>query len=178
MSIHDFDLLNKLGDGAFSSVYKVGRKSDSQIYALKKVKMGVLKQKEKENALNEVRIMASYNHPNIIAFKQAFLDEASNSLCIVMELAEGGDLLKKIETHKLNRSRFPESEIWEALIQITRGLKALHDRNILHRDLKCANVFISSNGLYKLGDLNVSKVIKRGMASTQTGTPYYASPEV
>lgn len=48
---------------------------------------------------------------------------------------------------------------------------------IVHRDLKCANIFISS-GNYKLGDLNVSKILKRGLAYTQTGTPYYASPEV
>ena len=51
----------------------------------------------------------------------------------------------------------------------------LHKMNILHRDLKCANIFIS-NGLYKLGDLNVSKILKKGLAYTQTGTPYYASP--
>ena len=49
---------------------------------------------------------------------------------------------------------------------------------ILHRDLKCANVFISENEIYKLGDLNVSKVSKKGLVQTQTGTPYYTSPEV
>ena len=61
---------------------------------------------------------------------------------------------------------------------MTKGLKSLHDRKILHRDLKAANVFITADGLYKLGDLNVSKVLKKDMAQTQTGTPYYASPEV
>ena len=59
---------------------------------------------------------------------------------------------------------------------MTTGLKSLHDRKILHRDLKCANIFISADGKYKLGDLNVSKVLKKQMAYTQTGTPYYASP--
>jgi len=48
---------------------------------------------------------------------------------------------------------------------------------IMHRDLKSANIFIS-NGRYKLGDLNVSKIVKNKLAYTQTGTPYYASPEV
>lgn len=61
---------------------------------------------------------------------------------------------------------------------MAQGLKQLHDRKVLHRDLKCANVFITSEGIYKLGDLNVSKVLKMDMAYTQTGTPYYASPEV
>lgn len=64
------------------------------------------------------------------------------------------------------------------MVDITRGLKSLHDKKILHRDLKAANIFISSDGRYKLGDLNVSKVLKKGLAYTQTGTPYYASPEV
>ena len=59
---------------------------------------------------------------------------------------------------------------------MAKGLKCLHDNKILHRDLKCANVFITIDGNYKLGDLNVSKVLKRGLAHTQTGTPYYASP--
>jgi NIMA (never in mitosis gene a)-related kinase len=55
------------------------------------------------------------------------------------------------------------------------GLKTLHDKKILHRDLKSANVFIIGSR-YKLGDLNVSKVAKNKMVHTQTGTPYYVSP--
>lgn len=57
-------------------------------------------------------------------------------------------------------------------------MKSLHDKKILHRDLKAANIFIGAEGIFKLGDLNVSKVLKKGLAYTQTGTPYYASPEV
>lgn len=93
MSLQEFEILNKLGDGAFSNVYKVRRKSDGVIYALKKVRFGPLSAKEKENALNEVRVLASLDHPNIISYKQAFVDQASNTLCIVLELATGGDLL-------------------------------------------------------------------------------------
>jgi NIMA (never in mitosis gene a)-related kinase len=57
-------------------------------------------------------------------------------------------------------------------------LKILHEKKIFHRDLKSANVFMNSDGTSKLGDLNVSKVAKKGLLYTQTGTPYYASPEV
>ena len=56
------------------------------------------------------------------------------------------------------------------------GLKSLHQKKVLHRDIKAANIFISDDGVYKLGDLNVSKVLKKEMAETQIGTPYYASP--
>jgi NIMA (never in mitosis gene a)-related kinase len=61
---------------------------------------------------------------------------------------------------------------------MTKGLKALHNLKILHRDMKSANIFLNSDGISKLGDLNVSKVAKKGLLYTQTGTPYYASPEV
>ena len=61
---------------------------------------------------------------------------------------------------------------------MVKGMKALHDLRILHRDLKSANVFLTKDGQVKLGDMNVSKVAKKGLLYTQTGTPYYASPEV
>lgn len=80
MSLSDFDVFEKLGEGAFSTVFKVVRKSDKQVYALKKVRFGPLKAKERENALNEVRILASITHPNIVAYKEAFIDQASNTL--------------------------------------------------------------------------------------------------
>jgi Serine/threonine protein kinase len=63
------------------------------------------------------------------------------------------------------------------LVQVVRGLKALHSRNILHRDIKSANIFVTGDNVVQLGDLNVAKVV-HGLAYTQTGTPYYASPEV
>ena len=58
------------------------------------------------------------------------------------------------------------------------GIAYLHDNNVAHRDIKCANLFLTKQQIIKLGDLNVSKVIKGGMLHTQTGTPYYACPEV
>lgn len=95
-----------LGEGAYSSVFKVKRYSDGGIYALKKVKLPKLTYKgfcsscvlfivltEKENALNEVRILASIKDPYIIGYKEAFYDEDSSCLCIIMEYAGGGDIL-------------------------------------------------------------------------------------
>jgi len=68
-------------------------KSDGETYAMKKVKMGKLSEKEKQNALNEVRILASIQHPNVIGYKEAFFENSSGNLCIVMELCDNGDLL-------------------------------------------------------------------------------------
>lgn len=75
----------KLGEGAYSSVYKVKRLIDNSEYALKRVKLGTLSEKERQNALNEVRILASIRHPNIIGYKEAFLDETSNSLWYILD---------------------------------------------------------------------------------------------
>ena len=147
-------------------MYRVKRKSDGAVYAMKKVKMGKLSAKEKENALNEVRILASVNHPNVIGYKEAFFEDSTNSLCLVMENADGGDLLMLINNHKKAGSNFTEKQIWHYFIQIIRGLKALHDLRICHRDIKCANVFLTKEGVVKLGDMNVSRVAKGGMMRT------------
>lgn len=176
--MNDFQIISKLGEGAYSVVYKVKRTVDDQIYALKKVKLLNLSEKEKLNALNEVRILASVKSNFVISYKEAFFDEKDSTLGIVMEYADKGDLYQRIVEHKKAAMFLEESEIWRIFIQLVKGLKALHDLKILHRDLKSANVFIFSDGSAKLGDLNVSKVARRGLGYTQTGTPYYASPEV
>ena len=178
MSLEDFEIGKELGKGAFGSVYLVRRKEDSKIYAMKRVKMTQLNTKERENALNEVRILASLNHKNIIGYKEAFFEEETQILNIVMEFAENGDLESKIKKNIKLKIPFLEKEIWGFLIQIFKGLKYLHNNKIMHRDLKCANIFLTKNGTIKLGDMNVSKIVKMGMCNTQTGTPYYASPEV
>ena len=176
--MHNFELISKLGEGSYSTVYKVRRKADLKMYALKKVKLKNLSEKEKQNALNEIRILASIKSDHIISYKEAFIEEKDKILCLVMEFANKGDLFQKITYYKQMQKSFEEVEIWNIFIQILKGLKCLHDLKILHRDLKSANIFLFNNNLAKIGDLNVSKVTKTGIGNTQTGTPFYASPEV
>lgn len=159
-------------------MYKVKRKSDGDYYALKKVKILNLSAKERENALNEVRILASIRNPYIVSYKEAFIDEDQQALCIVMEFADDGDVFQKIIEHQKKKTYFAEDFIWKVFINVVRALKSLHDLKIMHRDLKSANVFLAKKGIAKLGDMNVSKVAQKGLSYTQTGTPYYASPEV
>ena len=138
----DFNILKKLGDGAYSSVFKVQRHDDSEIYALKLVKIMSLSDKEKENALNEVRILASIDHPNVIGFKEAFIDESTSYLCLVMEYADSGDIFQKICACQQKETYLKEKKIWYVFIQVVRGLRAFHQRKILHRDMKSANIFL------------------------------------
>jgi len=75
-----FQTLGKLGEGAYSIVHKARRMKDGEIYALKKVKLANLSDKEKQNALNEVRILASIKNQFVISYKEAFFDELENCL--------------------------------------------------------------------------------------------------
>lgn len=104
----------------------------------------------------------------------------------MLDFAANGDLFQKIKRIReaktsgdnSEQTYIEESEIWSILIQIMRGLLCLHSNDIVHRDIKSANIFLYDDGVVKIGDLNVSKIVKGGLFFTQTGTPYYASPEV
>lgn len=158
-TLRDFEIVQKLGTGSYSEVFKVIRRSDNQVYALKKVSLENLSVKERENALNEVRILASIQHENIIAYKDSFLHEGK-TLCIVMDFASDGDLYQKIVRHKKEKTNFSEEFVWRILIGAVQALCCFHDMKILHRDIKSANIFLNKGGTSVLGDLNVSKVAK------------------
>ena len=178
MSLNDFEFGKNLGKGAFGSVSIVKRKEDQKIYAMKRVTILNLGEKEKDNSFNEVRLLASLRHKNIIGYKEAFYDEKSSTLNIVMEYADDGDLSSKIKNMIKKHLQFEENTIWSILIQILEGLNYLHKSRVIHRDLKSANIFLTKKGEVKIGDLNVSIIAKKDLAVTQTGTPYYAAPEV
>lgn len=95
-----------IGQGAFSKVYKVRRVEDGNIYALKKMALSQLTQNEKQHCLNEIRLLAKISHPNIIQYKEAFMDE--NHLCLVMELAENGDFLEFMIKRRKMKQPFSE----------------------------------------------------------------------
>lgn len=135
-SLAEFQILKKIGDGSYSTVYHVRRITDQIEYALKKVKLKNLSDNELKNSINEVRILASIHDENVISYKHAFFDKLSQCLCIVMEYANDGDLLTKINDHIKNNSNFTEDQVWRIVIQIVKGLNKLHNLNILHRDMK------------------------------------------
>ena len=177
--MNDFEIGKILGKGSFGQVCLVKRKIDGKIYAMKQVKIQQLSEKAKQNTLNEIRILASLSHKNIIGYKDAFFDENSKTLNIVMEYADDGDMLTKIKHNIKNNLLYRECVIWFFLVQILEGLNYLHENKIIHRDLKNANIFLTKDGTIKIGDLNVSKITKKNeMATTQTGTPYYVAPEI
>ena len=130
MSLNDFELGKILGKGSFASVILVTRKKNRKIYALKRTNISEMDVEEREGALNEIRILASLSHPNIIGYKEAFFDENSKTLNIVMEYADDGDIDKKIKDNLKKSNMFSEETLWSWIIQILEGLKYLHDNKI------------------------------------------------
>ena len=98
-----------IGQGSFARVFRVRRSKDNQLYALKRIVIGKMKEKEKKNALNELRILASLNHENIIKYRDCFLK--NGILAIVTDLAEGGDLNSLINRYKKKKAKMYESTI-------------------------------------------------------------------
>lgn len=95
-----------------------------------------------------------------------------------MEYCGCGDLAQKVERYKRRRQYIDEDVIWRYMIQSLKALEYLHEKNICHRDIKVANCFLAEDGSVKVGDMNVSKRLKKGQLQTQIGTPYYMSPEI
>lgn len=175
--MNGFQLLKFLGKGTFGAVYEARREIDGQRYAIKKVDTRKMSTKDRAEAVNEIRVLASIGGDHVITFYEAFVD--ADVLYIVTEYATHGDLLGLLK-NKRRAGQLPEALVWSYFIQMCIGLKTLHDHNILHRDLKAANIFMCSPTYLKLGDLGVAKVLKSdaALAQTQVGTPYYVAPEI
>ena len=142
MSMENFEIIKDIGSGSFGVVFLVKRKLDSKIYALKRVNLTNLSSKERINSLNEIRFLSSISHQNIISYKESFYEEKTGFLNLVLEYANDGDLHSKIFQQKNKKEYLKEKIIWSIFIQILKGLKVLHDNNLMHRDLKSANIFI------------------------------------
>lgn len=145
---------------------------------LKKFSVDMMDKEQLESSLKEVKILKMLNHPYIVRQKEAFIDK--RFLCIVMDYAQEGDLYSRIQKHKESGKYIPENVIMDWFIQMALALKHIHDKNILHRDLKTQNIFLNKNGQIKLGDFGVSKILLHSYdnAKTGIGTPYYLSPEI
>ncbi|OMJ73927.1 hypothetical protein SteCoe_27269 [Stentor coeruleus] len=169
--------LRLLGEGAFGKCYLCENSKDNSLWVVKQIDMSRMTPQEKREAYHEAKVMSAFDHPNIIKFKEVYTT-TNGKLNIVMSYADGGDLQSKI---KSQRGRlFNENEILDMFMQICLAIKHVHDRKVLHRDIKGQNIFLMKNGMIKLGDFGISKVLTSTMdkARTMVGTPYYLSPEI
>ena len=94
-------------------------------------------------------------HPNIIAYHEAYKSDAR--LCIIMDYAAGGDLSHRIQKQQKSGQRFAEVDVAAWMVQLLLALKYLHERKVLHRDIKPQNVFLTGKNMVKLGDFGIAK---------------------
>ncbi|KAM4052706.1 serine/threonine-protein kinase Nek1-like [Anomaloglossus baeobatrachus] len=151
--------VRKIGEGSFGKAILVKAKED-----------------ERAGSRREVAVLANMKHPNIVQYIESF--EESGCLYIVMDYCEGGDLFQRINAQK--EVLFSEDQILDWFAQLCLALKHVHDRKILHRDIKSQNIFLTKSGTIQLGDFGIARVLNSTveLARTFIGTPYYLSPEI
>eukprot|EP00055_Hartaetosiga_balthica_P006560 m.20807 g.20807 ORF g.20807 m.20807 type:complete len:416 (+) comp5286_c0_seq2:158-1405(+) len=178
MGLSDYTKISEIGKGSFGTVILTRCNKDKKKYVVKRIDLSKASKKEMKNALQEADLLSNLDHPNIVAHRESFL--SANYLYIVMQYCEGGDLHKRIRRQFKERKYFPETQVMDWFVQISLALQYLHSRNILHRDLKTQNIFLSKRDVVKVGDLGIARVLDsdNDMATTLTGTPYYMSPEL
>ena len=179
--IKDYKIKDRIGVGSYGIVYKVTKKNnDKQIYVLKQIPFNLKADINNETlieAKNEALILSKLKHKYIVKYYDSFQD--NNNLNIVMEYCEYGDLDSYIKNLKKNNKHLSENQIWKFFIEICTGLSYMHNKKILHRDMKSSNIFLTKNLDIKIGDLGVAKALKNTLhAHTFIGTPYYLSPEI
>ncbi|XP_059031029.1 serine/threonine-protein kinase Nek1 isoform X4 [Mustela lutreola] len=168
--------LQKIGEGSFGKAILVKSTEDGKQYVIKEINISRMSNKEREESRREVAVLANMKHPNIVQYRESF--EENGSLYIVMDYCEGGDLFKRINAQK--GILFQEDQILDWFVQICLALKHVHDRKILHRDIKSQNIFLTKDGTIQLGDFGIARVLNSTveLARTCIGTPYYLSPEI
>ncbi|XP_064645457.1 uncharacterized protein LOC135498878 isoform X2 [Lineus longissimus] len=174
-SMAGFEKIRTVGKGAYGAAVLYRKRDDDSLVILKEINMHDLNAAERQLALNEVKVLAVLDHPNIISYYDSF--EEDGVLMIEMEYANGGTLAQYL-SHR--DAPLDEKEILEIFQQMVAAIRHIHEHNILHRDMKTANIFLTKEGVVKVGDFGISKIMSTADkgANTVLGTPYYISPEM
>ena len=176
-----YKIINFLGEGSFGRAYLAQCDNDNNKYVIKQITLEGMDDEEKRETFNEAKILKKLDHPNIIKFKEVFLQrQPKPALNIVTEYADGGDLGQKIEKQKKLKVPLSEAQILDYITQICLALQHIHKKKIIHRDLKSGNIFLMKSGIVKVGDFGIAKGLQSTWekAKTFVGTPYFLSPEI
>ena len=173
-----YQTIKKLGQGTYGSVFLCRQKATGRQCVMKRMQLNTLDDRERTSALQESQLLQQLQHPNIVAYVDSIATRSK--LFLFMQYCDGGDLEQRLAACKKEHSFIDEQQLLDWFVQMSLALQYLHDRRILHRDLKTANVFLTRAGIVKLGDFGVSRVLSATaeLAKTFVGTPYYLSPEL
>jgi len=170
--------ISLLGKGSYGNVYLVQETTNRNYYANKKIKYMARSRYDKQSIINELRLLSCHNCPYIIQLHNAYIKDGY--LNLITEYAKKGDLSKIIKRCAVKGILLSEETIKQYLFELCIAVEYLHKNNVIHRDIKAANVFISKSNNIKLGDVGIIKVLTPSYkyANTNIGTPYYMSPEL
>lgn len=187
----DYTCERTLGRGQYGVAYLMkplpGRAQEPVV--IKQVNLAAMAEAERTAAQKEIDVLKMFEHHNIVAFIDSAVVGPPDSpvLSIMMEYANGGSLQQYLGERKKAATPLPEEQVCDWLVSLLSALVHIHSKNVLHRDIKTANVFLHASSFItypypqiKLGDFGIARVLSNdaSMASTVCGTPYYLSPEL
>lgn len=171
-----YRILQQLGKGHFATVYLCVERATGFKFAVKKFerRMGDSQRSQTEGLQQEIAVLMSVSHPNVLCLKENF--EEVDGVYLVLELAAEGELFNWI----VAKQKLTEAETRKVFIQLFQGVKYLHERNIVHRDIKPENILLTDRNLsVKLADFGLAKIIgEESFTTTLCGTPSYVAPEI
>ena len=175
--LETYDVIKQLGKGGYGKVYELRHKKTGEIRACKHLSKLDIKNLEKFR--NEIELLRTMDHPNIIKLYEIF--ESERSLYLVMEECKGGELFEKIIERIRAKQMYSEKYAANIIKQIMSCIQYCHNKKICHRDLKPENLLYLNKGpekdnLIKVIDFGLSQNVNK--LKSKVGTAYYVSPEI